>query len=177
MVADNMEREAAVGFQVNQPDATGHVATPNLSDQGRRVLQAVASTTDGQLTVCDLIAVIRQPSTSLPVARASVSRTLRRLWAARLVELVTHHPTRPALTDEAAYWRSLHATVQAAPDDTYRKYRAQLAAGGDRSDDDRFGSAAALVAAFKDAAACPHARVHRVRLTPQGRAVVNNGQR
>jgi hypothetical protein len=49
--------------------------------QGRRVLGT------GPLPVAALLARVHRPGVSLLVARASLSRTLRRLWAAELVEL------------------------------------------------------------------------------------------
>jgi hypothetical protein len=42
----------------------------------------------GPLPVAALLARVHRPGVSLLVARASLSRTLRRLWAAELVELV-----------------------------------------------------------------------------------------
>ena len=136
--------------------------------QGRRVLEALAA---GPLSVAAVLAHIRRSDVAAPVARASLSRTLRRLWAAGLVELVTGHPTRPTLTDHVAYWRTAYATVQASPDAAYQAYRRQLATPAD----DSYGSAAAYVDAFRMAAAeRPYARVRRVVLTPNGRAAVNN---
>jgi hypothetical protein len=62
-----------------------------LSVQARRVLEALARTGDGQLTAREVLGHVRQPGTSLAVTRASVSRTLRRLWRAGYVELTDEH--------------------------------------------------------------------------------------
>jgi hypothetical protein len=128
------------------------------------VLEALA-TADGPLPVAAVLTHIRRPDVSAPVARASLSRTLRRLWAAGLVELVTGHATRPTLTEEAAYWRSAYATAQASPDAAYRDYCRRYG--------DHHGSAAGLLEALRAQAACPVARVRRVALTPTGREAVN----
>ena len=84
-----------------------------ISQQGRRVLGALVA---GPLPVAAVLAHVRRREISLPVARASLSRTLRRLWAAGLVELVTAHQSRPTLTEQAAFWRVRYATVQASPE-------------------------------------------------------------
>jgi hypothetical protein len=46
--------------------------------------------------------VLTAPEVAAIVVRLEGERTLRRLWAAGLVELVTGHATRPTLTDQAA---------------------------------------------------------------------------
>jgi CRP-like cAMP-binding protein len=73
----------------------------SLSTQGRAVLDALVGE-DTPVSVAVVLAHVHRPSVSLPVARASLSRTLRRLWAAGLVELLTADATRPTLTDQAA---------------------------------------------------------------------------
>ena len=65
------------------------------------MLEALAAG-DGPLPVAAVLTHIRRPDVAAPVARASLSRTLRRLWAAGLLELVTGHATRPTLTEQAA---------------------------------------------------------------------------
>ena len=138
-------------------------AISKLSEQGRRVLEALAAR-DGPLSVAAVLALIRRPDVAAPVARASLSRTLRRLWAAGLVELVTGHATRPTLTEQAAYWRSLYVAAQASPDATYQDYCRRFG--------DHHGSAAGLQEALRAQVACYGARVRRVVLTPNGRAAV-----
>jgi hypothetical protein len=58
-----------------------------LSVQARSVLEALARTGDGQLTVDEVLDHVRQPGTLLTVARASLSRTPRRLFRSGWVEL------------------------------------------------------------------------------------------
>jgi hypothetical protein len=123
----------------------------------------------GESLIGDVLGRVRPPSTSVSVARASLSRTLRRLWAAGLVELFTGHATRPTLTEQATYKRRAYATVQASPETAYQAYRRQLATPAD----DLYRSAAAYVDAFRVDAERPSARVRRVALTPKGRATVN----
>jgi hypothetical protein len=62
-----------------------------------------------------ILECVRTPARALPVARASLLRTLRRLWAAGLVELLTYHATPPTLTDQAAYWHSAFAIARSYP--------------------------------------------------------------
>jgi hypothetical protein len=140
-----------------------------LSIQGRRVLEALGRTHDGQLTVADLLVQIRQPETSVLVAKASLSRTLRRLWARGLVELVTRDRTGETLTAQVAFWRRQFETVRSAPEAYYRTYRERLATPAD----DAFGSAAAYVASFRAEAERPSAAVRAVGSLGRGRAAVN----
>jgi DNA-binding MarR family transcriptional regulator len=135
-----------------------------LSAQGRIVLETLG-TGHGPLPVAAVLAHIRRLDVSAPVARGSLSRTLRRLWAAGLVELVTEHATRPTLTEQAAYWRTAYATVRASPEAACQAFRRQLATPAD----DSYGSAAAYVDAFRVDAERPSARVRRVAFTPKGR--------
>jgi hypothetical protein len=108
--------------------ADGQQLRTRLSHQGRVVLEALAAG-DGRLPVRRILESVRPRGTSLAVAQASLSRTLRRLWAAGLVELLTYHPTRPTLTEQAAYWRTAYAGVQAAPDAAYRACRQREGCG------------------------------------------------
>jgi hypothetical protein len=124
-------------FEIVKSKSPGRGIT-KLSEQGRRVLEALAAG-DGPLSVAAVLALIRRPGVTAAVARASLSRTLRRLWAAGLVELVTGHATRPTLTEQAAYWRTAYATVKASPDAAYGAFRRQLATPAD----DPYESAAA----------------------------------
>jgi hypothetical protein len=139
------------------------VTLRSISVQGRAVLEALAAG-DGPLSVAAVLALIRRPEVAAPVARASLSRTLRRLWAAGLVELVTGHATRPTLTEQAAYWRSLYVAAQASPDATYQDYCRRFG--------DHHGSAAGLQEALRAQVACYGARVRRVALTDKGRETV-----
>src|SRR6266849_6262660 len=133
------------------------VTSRSVSVQGRAVLEALA-TGDEPLPVAVVLTHICRPEVAAPVARASLSRTLRRLWAAGLVELVTGHATRPTLTEQVAHWQRAYATVKASPDTAYQAFRRQLATPAD----DPYESAAAYVDAFRMAAAeRPYARVRR----------------
>src|SRR6266849_3040343 len=132
------------------------VTSRSVSVQGRAVLEALA-TGDEPLPVAVVLTHICRPEVTAPVARASLSRTLRRLWAAGLVELVTGHATRPTLTEQAAYWRSLYVAAQASPDATYQDYCRRYG--------DHYGSAAGLLDALRAQVTCYGARVRSVALT------------
>jgi hypothetical protein len=69
-----------------------------LSAAMRDVLRACRAQRDGVAGVADLVAARQRRGVSLPVARASLSRTLRRLWQAGLVEL-SNAPYRPTSGD------------------------------------------------------------------------------
>jgi DNA-binding transcriptional regulator PaaX len=71
---------------------------PYLSDQMRRVLGACVASSDGVAAVTDLVAARTQYGQGQAVARASLSRILRRLWCLGLVEL-SDAADRPAVTD------------------------------------------------------------------------------
>jgi hypothetical protein len=145
-----------------QPGRGGRV-----SAQGRTVLEALA-TGNGPLPVAAVLASIRRPDVAAPVARASLSRTLRRLWADGLVELLTGHATWPALSEQAAYWQKVYTAAQAAPEADWQAYRRQFPTHADD-----FASAADYLEALRAHVACPGARVRRVSLTSKGRATVN----
>jgi DNA-binding transcriptional ArsR family regulator len=84
-----------------------------LSSQGRAVLQALATAADGELPTADVLRRVHRPGASAAVTRASVSRTLRRLWAAGLVELAARD--RKTLTAEAERLQRLSDAVHANP--------------------------------------------------------------
>jgi DNA-binding MarR family transcriptional regulator len=139
-----------------------------LSVQGRRVLEALARTGDGQLTVGEVLRHVRRRHTSLPVARASLSRTLRRLWTAGFVELWTRPADRTRLTTEVAEWRAQYEQERADPEAAYAAYCRQVATAAET-----FGSALAYLEAVRAQALRPRVRVRRIALLPPGRATVN----
>jgi DNA-binding MarR family transcriptional regulator len=139
-----------------------------LSEQARRVLGALAQTPNGHLLVQSVLKCVRAPATSLPVAQASLSRSLRRLWSAGFVELAMRDGD--TLTAKASTRREVLAFVQGSPERAYQAYRQRLAQSNGNTRD-AFGSPAAYVAYFRARARqIPHARIHVVRLTPNGRA-------
>jgi hypothetical protein len=139
-----------------------------LSAQGRAVLQALASAADGRLAMADVLRRVRRPGVSAAVTRASVSRTLRRLWLAGLVELADD--ARRTLTAEADRLERSAAVVHAQPEAAYRAYRERLGA-----QHDVYGSASRYAACWHAAAGrLPHLRVRQVHLTVNGRKAVNS---
>ncbi len=89
-----------------------------VSAQGRAVLAALASAGEPSLTPSELYAHVRRPVVSPNVARASLSRTLRRVWAGGLVELHALYRTFTELRDLDA---SLAAAVARDPAGEYQK--------------------------------------------------------
>jgi hypothetical protein len=71
---------------------------PYLSDQMRRVLGACAASRDGVAAVAELVAARMEYGQGQAVAKASLSRILRRLWCLGLVEL-SDAAYRPEVTD------------------------------------------------------------------------------
>jgi DNA-binding MarR family transcriptional regulator len=118
--------------------------------------------------VAEVLRRVRRRHTSLPVARASLSRTLRRLWTAGFVELWTRPADRTTwttLTAEVAAWRAQYERERADPEAAYAAYCQEVA--------NSFGSAAAYLEAVRAEAMHPRARVRRIALLPPGRATVN----
>jgi hypothetical protein len=141
-----------------------------VSSQGRAVLQALATAADGRLATADVLRRVQRPGASATVTRASVSRTLRRLWAAGLVELADRD--RRTLTAEAARRQHLCDVVQAHPEVAYRAYVARLRRDGQH---DGYGSAARYAAGWRHVAQrMPHLRVRQVHLTSTGHQAVNS---
>jgi hypothetical protein len=64
----------------------------SLSAQGRAVLEWLVSE-KGPLPIAPVLPHVRRPGVSLSVARAKLSRTLRRLWVAGLVEIADKQGT------------------------------------------------------------------------------------
>jgi DNA-binding transcriptional ArsR family regulator len=141
-----------------------------LSSQRRAVLQALAAAADGRLATADVRRRVERPGASDSVTRASVSRTLRRLWRAGLVELADGD--RKTLKAEAERLQHLADAVDAQPDVAYRAYLERLRRNGQR---DRYGSATRYAAAWRATARrIPHLRARQVRLTITGRQAVNS---
>jgi DNA-binding transcriptional ArsR family regulator len=111
------------------------------------VLQALAAAADGRLATANVRRRVERPGASDSVTRASVSRTLRRLWRAGLVELADGD--RKTLTAEADRLQHLSDVVHAHPEAAYRAYQERRRAKGQR---DGYGSAAQYAAAWRDAA-------------------------
>lgn len=143
-----------------------------LSSQGRAVLQALAAAPDGLLATADVLQRVRRPGASSAVTRASVSRTLRRLWTAGVVELADG--ARRTLTAEAARLEHFCAAAQREPEAAYRAYLNRRRVDGQP---DAYRSASRYAAAWRQAAQqMPHLRVRAVQLTASGRQAVNSAR-
>lgn len=107
-----------------------------LSTQGLTVLGALAA---GPQSVTALVRRVRRPGAALSVTRASLSRTLRRLWRDGLVEL---SDGVRSMSDVQRAHRARLATLEADPQAAYDKYRAFVESSGLT---DRCGSADAYL--------------------------------
>lgn len=118
------------------------------------------------MTVAELVHLVhrerRRPGTSLGVTRASLSRTLRRLWREGLVELLCGWRT---MTEEHQRVLSKIAEHEADPVAAYQGYQAFVQSIGLA---DRHGSVEAFMSAQR--ARKPDLRVTRVQITAAGRA-------
>jgi hypothetical protein len=98
-----------------------------LSPQGLTVLEALAQPPSGRLTIRRLVTLL-QPAHSTPAStRASLSRTLRRLWRAGLVEL--EHDGGLTLTEMQTATDAELACFDADPAGDYAAVLAKIAAG------------------------------------------------
>jgi hypothetical protein len=154
-----------LGVQVNR----------TLSRQGLAVLRLLAPArasrnrypvdlSAGELAVADLVQQFHQRGRSLPVTRASLSRTLRRLWRDGLVELSSTYgwQTMTERHQKQVEWLEAQA---ADPLAAYESYKALV--GEDR---DSFRSAEAYIVMLrKKVRRGPDLRVTRVRITAVGR--------
>jgi len=138
-----------------------------VSARADEVLRLAAAADIGGVLVRDLVRLQVRPGRSPAVTRASLSRTLRRLWRAGLVEL---HDRLDSLSTKRQMARERLQRFEADPVGSYQGYRswaAQLRRA------DAYGSAEAFLAAKRvQASAVPHLRVVRVTATPRGRELV-----
>ncbi len=134
---------------------------------------AAASQAEAGVSVRELVAGARRAGRSQPVARASVSRALRRLWRQGAVEL---HSRRVGaggtMSDQRQRAREMVSAARANPEQFYKNalsFRAHF-----RKDNcDPYGSADACVSAKeREAAKMPRLRAVRVTVTDAGRALL-----
>ena len=111
-----------------------------LSARAQEILRRTVVTPDG-VPVRDLVMVYIRSGRSPAVARASLSRTLRRLWQAGLVELHGRSGSLGAKQQEA---RDRSERFEADPLGSYNGYRTWATAIGSA---DRYGSAEAFLSA------------------------------
>lgn len=144
------------GGQVNQ----------RLNARAGELVRLIAAATAGVL-VRDLVSLQVRAGRSQAVARASLSRTLRRLWRAGLVELYGRSGSLSAKQQEA---RERLVRFEADPLGSYQSYRAWARAARIA---DGYGSPEAfLVAKRRQVKTAPRLRVVRVTVTTLGRDFV-----
>ena len=144
-----------------------------ISVQGQAVLTALAETRVG-LSVAALSRCVGRPGTWPSVTRASLSRTLRRLWSAEFVELQTGSKTFTELQHQNADRAARIVRDPEAEYEGYLKWIAGLNAlmgGGARPS---YGSTDALRRAAEGRTQKPpRGRVRTVSITKVGLAAVN----
>jgi DNA-binding transcriptional ArsR family regulator len=119
----------------------------------------------GELPVNDLVRALRRRGTSLAVTRASLSRTLRRLWRAGLVELATRYSYMPTMTEKQQRDRARVDADITDPVAAYERYKSVVG-----SEFDTCGSPEAYLAGLRaNWGRAPDLRVQRVRITDAGR--------
>lgn len=137
-----------------------------LNARAGELVRLIAAATAGVL-VRDLVSLQVQAGRSAAVARASLSRALRRLWRAGLVEL---HDRRGSLSAKQQEARERLVRLEGDPRGSYEDYGAWAKKVGMA---DRYGSAEAFLAAKRTQAnAMPHLRVVVVTATTRGRDLV-----
>jgi DNA-binding MarR family transcriptional regulator len=98
-----------------------------LSRQGKDVLDALAQPANGRLEIWRLVKRLQSLHGSVASTRASLSRTLRRLWQAGYVEL--ENDWRVTLTEQQAEADARLAQLEADPEGEYRRQADAIAAG------------------------------------------------
>ena len=138
----------------------------HLNARAVEILRVIDVAAAGVL-VRDLVSLRVRAGRSQAVARASLSRTLRRLWLAGFVELHSRWGSFSAKQQEA---RERLVRFEADPLGSYQDYRSWAKTVGMA---DRYGSAEAFLAAKRTQAnAMPNLRVVVVTATPRGRELV-----
>jgi hypothetical protein len=98
-----------------------------LSRQGRDVLEALAQPRDGRLTIRRLVQRLQPRHGSPAITKASLSRTLRRLWQAGYVEL--ENDWRVTLTETKAAAAARLAALEVGYEADYEVILARHLAG------------------------------------------------
>lgn len=161
---------AAAYRPIDRPAAGRPAALAAVSPQGLAVLGALQEAAHGQLPITAVLRAVHRAGTRAPVARASLSRTLRRLWRAGLVELVAE--ASRSLTGEVQHQQRCAALARSAPEASYQAYVARCRAEGTPLE---YFTAVEYVEAWRVSAELrPSLRVQHVVLTERGRKAVND---
>lgn len=157
--------------------------TSQVSPQGLAILQALAASrgrkdwrrvrpyAPGELPTSDLVKLLTRPRVAKGVLKASLSRTLRRLWRAGLVELQAA-TWQKTMTEQQRERVQKVQQLEADPVAAYQDYRRVVAS---LRLPDKHGSPAAYLAAMRvRTERPPDVRVTTVSITKAGRALVNS---
>lgn len=146
----------------------GREVNQRLNARAEEILRVITVAAPGA-HVRDLVRLQVRSGRSQAVARASLSRTLRRFWLAGLVEL---HDRRGSLSAKQQEARDRLVRFEGDPRGSYEDYRSWAKKVGRA---DRYGSAEAFLAAQRmQAKAVPNLRVVRVTATTRGRDLVGS---
>lgn len=153
-------------FGPEERTAGGQVNHRRLNASAEEILRLTAVAAAGIL-VRDLVRLQVRAGRSQAVARASLSRTLRRLWRAGLVELHDRWSSLSAKQQEA---RDRLVRFEGDPRGSYEDYKSWARRIGTA---DRYGSAEAFLAAKRTQAnAMPNLRAVVVTATTRGRELI-----
>ncbi len=160
-----------VGTCGPETNTAGVEVNRRLNARAEEILRVIDVAGTGVL-VRDLVRVQVRAGRSQAVVRASLSRTLRRLWRMGLVELHDGWSSFSAKQQEA---RARLVRFEADPLGNYQGYRSWTTRVGKA---DTYGSAEAFLSAKRTQAnAAPRLRVVRVTATLRGRDLVGRWSR
>ena len=98
-----------------------------VSPQGLAVVEALAHQPSSRVPIRQLVRLLAPAHGSVASTRASLSRTLRRLWSVGLIEL--ENDWRVPLTKRLAALDAERAQLEADPEAAYAKQRAAIDRG------------------------------------------------
>ena len=153
---------------VNFP--AGGEVNHRFSERAVEILRLIDAAATG-VRVRDLVSLQVRAGRSEAVARASLSRTLRRLWRAGLVELHSRFGCSGlSLSAKQQEARQRLVGFEADPHGSYQVYKSWATRVGVA---DAYGSAEAFLAAKRaQAKSMPHLRIVCATATPRGRDLV-----
>jgi hypothetical protein len=139
-----------------------------LSVQGRIILQALTvHGQSGRLHIKQLVRLVGPRGRTPAVRQASLSRTLRRLWRAGLVELISDW--QETMTGKQQRNQTRLAEIEANPEAAYARHQDLL------QEDAAPSLEAYLMGVRTRMQHPPDMRVQRVQITPKGRMIARNG--
>ena len=156
-----------------------------VSVRGAVILRALAATpahhdrrawgrdyAAGELPTADLVALFERSTVTKEVLKASLSRTLRRLWRLGLVELKSAASWQKTMTEQQRAREKRFQQLAKDPAAAYAQYQGFVAS---YKMEDSYGSPAAYLEAQRaKLQRTPDVRVQTIAITKAGRALVNS---